>query len=188
LRNFIIQYFAFGDFVFIVNHNGNIVQVNQAVLNKLGYKEHELLLESFYKLHQKNQEIVSSTLSEVFSGARGAYTAEMRTRNGKYIPVEVRMIKGVWSRRDVIFAIAQDISPRLEAEKVVKASEEKFSKAFNTAAVMMTISTLEDGVYLDVNEAFLQKTGLNKDDVIGKDSKELDIYVDIDRRSELINT
>ncbi|HOZ14617.1 MAG TPA: PAS domain S-box protein [Tenuifilaceae bacterium] len=185
-QNFRLLVNAFGDFVFIVNHNGNIVQVNQAVLNKLGYKEHELLLESFCKLHQKNQEIVSSTLSEVFSGARGAYTAEMRTRNGKYIPVEVRMIKGVWSRRDVIFAIAQDISPRLEAEKVVKASEEKFSKAFNTAAVMMTISTLEDGVYLDVNEAFLQKTGLNKDDVIGKDSKELDIYVDIDRRSELI--
>lgn len=184
-QNFRLLVNAFGDFVFIINHNGNIVQVNQAVLNKLGYKEHELLLESFCKLHQEEKEIVSLTLNNVFNGSRGAYTSEMRARSGQLVPVDVRMIKGVWSRRDVIFAIAQDISPRLEAEKVIKASEEKFSRAFNTVAVMMTISTLEDGVYLDVNEAFLQKTGLEKLEVVGKKSKDLGIFDEIERRGEL---
>ncbi|KAB2872295.1 MAG: PAS domain S-box protein [Bacteroidales bacterium] len=184
-QNFRLLVNAFGDFVFIINHNGNIVQVNQSVLNKLGYKEHELLLESFSKLHQKDQDVVSTTLNNVFNGSRGAYTSEMRARNGQYVPVDVRMIKGVWSRRDVIFAIAQDISPRLEAEKVVKASEEKFSRAFNTAAVMMTISTFEDGTYLDVNEAFLQKTGLEKSEVVGSKSSDLGIFDEIGRRGEL---
>lgn len=186
-QNFRLIVNAFGDFVFFINHNGNIVQVNQAVINRLGYKEHELLLESFVKFHTENQDVISETLNTVFNGARGAYTSNMKAHNGKLVPVEVRMVKGLWSKRDVIFAIAQDISPRLEAERVIKASEEKFSKAFNTVSVMMTISTLEEGRYLDVNEAFIQKTGLLKDEVIGKTSRDLNIFNDIEKRGELID-
>ncbi|MGE0078254.1 MAG: PAS domain S-box protein [Bacteroidales bacterium] len=185
-QNFRLLVNAFGDFVFFVNHNRNIIQVNQAVLNSLGYKEHELLLESFIKLHSKDHDLVSTTLSSVFSGERGLYTSELKARNGKVVPVEVRMIKVQMNRRDVIFAIAQDIGPRLEAERVIKVSEEKFSKAFNTAAVMMAISTLEDGRYLDVNEAFLTKIGFARDAVVGKRSRDLGIFLDIDKRGELV--
>ncbi len=184
--NFRLLVNAFGDFVFIINHNGNIVQVNQSVLNRLGYQEHELLLESFVKLHTEAHSTISATLNVVFGGERGQYTSKMRTRDGNEVPVEVRMVKGFWSRRDVIYAIAQDISPRIEAERVIKASEEKFSKAFNTASVMMSISTVDDGLYLDVNDAFLMKTGLRKDEVIGRRSIDLGIFEEVDRRFDLI--
>lgn len=186
-QNFRLLVDAFGDFVFIINHNGNIVQVNQSVLDTLGYMEHEILLESFIKLHlAAQQQEVKAMLTRVFDGSRGSYTSILQSREGLKIPVDVRMIKVLFNRREVIFAIAQDISPRLEAEQEIRASEEKFSKAFNTAAVMMTISTFDDDRYLDANEAFLQTTGLTKSEIIDKVSRDLNIFTDIDKHDTLI--
>ncbi|HRX31405.1 MAG: PAS domain S-box protein [Bacteroidales bacterium] len=178
---------SFGDFIFILNRNLNIVQFNDSVLKKMGFKEHEILLESFVKLHTSvdGQNLIE-LMEKVFNGSRASYTGSLRRKDGSELFVEVRMVKGIWNRRSVIFANAQDITPRIEAQRIIKASEEKFSKAFNNGAVIMTISTLEDGRYIDVNEAFLSKTGLTKSEVIGKKSSELSIFPEISHRNELI--
>ncbi|PKP39241.1 MAG: hypothetical protein CVT98_02590, partial [Bacteroidetes bacterium HGW-Bacteroidetes-15] len=89
------------------------------------------------------------------------------------------------SQKEVVFAICQDISVRIEAERIVRLSEEKFSKAFDTNAVMMTISTLDEGRFLDVNETFLNITGLTREQAVGKTSSELNIFPDIGLRNQL---
>lgn len=178
---------AFGDLVFIVNHNYNIVQINNAVLNALGYPEHELLLESFVKLHAESERGKAITsLMEVFDGERKLYITEFIRKNEKVLPLEVRMIKGYWRRRDVIFVIARDITERIEAEAAIKQSEEKFFKAFNAGSVMMTISTLNDGIYIDANRAFLEKIGYERTQIVGQKSSELKIFKQIERRHELV--
>jgi len=45
----------------------------------------------------------------------------------------------------------------------------------------MGISTIEGGVYVDVNEAFLKITGYSRDEVIGRSSAELGIVMDENR-------
>ncbi len=178
---------AFGDLVFIVNHNYNVVQTNHAALAALGYQEHELMLESFVRLHAESERSKAITaLMEVFEGEPKLYVTEFVKKNGKPIPLEVRMIKGLWRRRDVIFIIARDITERLAAEHSIRVSEEKFSRAFNAGAVMMSISTLNGGVFVDVNRAFVEKIGLSREQVIGRSSKELNIFRQIERREELI--
>mgnify|MGYP000138546001 CR=1 FL=1 len=178
---------AFGDLVFIVNHNYNIVQINNAVLNALGYQEHEILLESFVKLHAESERgIAITSLMEVFDGDRKLYITEFVRKNGNPLPLEVRMIKGYWRKRDVVFVIARDITERIEAEKAIKQSEEKFFKAFNAGSVMMTISTLNDGVYIDANRAFLEKIGYEHAEIAGRKSSELKIFKQIERRHELV--
>lgn len=178
---------AFGDLVFIVNHNYNIVQINNAVLNALGYHEHEILLESFVKLHAESERgIAITSLMEVFDGDRKLYITEFVRKNGKPLPLEVRMIKGYWRKRNVVFVIARDITERNEAEVAIKQSEEKFFKAFNSGAVMMTISTLNEGTYIDANKAFLEKIGYEYSEIVGHKSSELRIFKQIERRNELI--
>lgn len=178
---------AFGDLVFIVNHNYNIVQINNAVLSALGYHEHEILLESFVKIHAENERgIAITSLMEVFDGDRKLYITEFVRKNGKPLPLEVRMIKGYWRKRDVVFVIARDITERIEAEAAIKQSEEKFFKAFNSGAVMMTISTLNEGIYIDANKAFLTKIGYEYSEIVGLKSSELRIFKQIERYNELI--
>lgn len=60
-------------------------------------------------------------------------------------------------------------------------SEEKFSKAFNSATVLMAIVTLEDWRYMDINDTFLETLGYERAEIIGKRSSDLNIYLDHDR-------
>ncbi len=50
---------------------------------------------------------------------------------------------------------------------------------------MMTISTLDEGRFLDVNETFLNITGLTREQAVGKTSSELNIFPDIGLRNQL---
>lgn len=74
-----------------------------------------------------------------------------------------------------------DITHRKIAEKELKASENKFAKAFRNAPLLMTISSLEDGTYLEVNETFIRVTGFTRDAVLGKTSMEIGFISEKDR-------
>jgi PAS domain S-box-containing protein len=185
-QNFRLLVNAFEDMVFIISKRSAIIQANKSVFNYLKLEEHQLLLKNFSTLFPiSEREEVRKAVVQAFSGSRILISGNLETEGGKFIPVETRLFNGNWSQKEVVFAICQDISVRLEAERIVKLSEEKFSKAFDNNAVMMTITTLDEGVYLDVNETFLNTVGLGRHDVIGKQSSELNIFPDIDRREEL---
>lgn len=169
---------TFDDFVFILNNKGNIIQSNQPVINLLGYREHELLLKPFDELIAKTGDLnINKVIENVQRKRKESFSSFLITKKQIKIPAEVRMFKGVWSGKDVIFVICQDITQKVKAERAIKISEEKFSKAFNTKAVMMAIVTFNDGYFIDVNEAFLQGTGLKQNEVIGKTINDVDIFV-----------
>jgi len=73
----------------------------------------------------------------------------------------------------------QDLANEKEA---LARSEEKFSKVFHQAPVMMALSTFEEGRYLDVNQSFEQSLGYSKDQVAGWQSIELGILAAEDRQ------
>ena len=186
-QNFRVLVNAFEDFIFIINKKGNIIQTNQSVINHLGFKEHELLLKPFEKLHDNSDLNIGNLIQDAFQNRKCIFPSNLITHKNTRIPVETRFFKGTWSNKEVIFAISQDISERIKAESAIKLSEEKFSKAFNTRAVLMTISTLEGDIYIDVNDAFLRSTGLTQKNVIGRNSKDLGIFEDISQREKLIS-
>jgi len=73
-----------------------------------------------------------------------------------------------------------------EAESMIKKSEELFRKAFITSPDSVNINRLSDGLYVMVNEGFTKITGYTAEDVRGRTSLELDIWVDPGRRKELV--
>jgi PAS domain S-box-containing protein len=61
-----------------------------------------------------------------------------------------------------------------------------FAKAFRSSPLSITISTLSEGRYLDVNHAFLQMLGYERRDVIGRTATELAVWVDPEDRDRLL--
>ena len=65
-------------------------------------------------------------------------------------------------------------------------SEEKFALAFHCAPHPITISSLSDGCYIDVNDSFLRLCGYELNEVIGYTSLELELWVNPEERTRII--
>ena len=61
------------------------------------------------------------------------------------------------------------------SELLLRRSEERFQKAFQVSPNPMSISTLAEGRYLDVNDSFLRTTGYTREEVVGHTLFELKI-------------
>jgi len=79
-----------------------------------------------------------------------------------------------------------DITARKRAEQALRQSEELFSKAFRAHSVGISISRLADGRFLEVNDAFLTMFGYSREEVLGRTSKELELWTDPQRREEVL--
>jgi PAS domain S-box-containing protein len=71
-------------------------------------------------------------------------------------------------------------------EDALRKSEEKFSKAFQLNPTAMAIVDLISRTYLDVNDAFQELTGYQRDETVGRSWSELSIWVDHAQRDESI--
>jgi PAS domain S-box-containing protein len=69
-----------------------------------------------------------------------------------------------------------DITDAKAAERALKASEEKFRKAFDTDIVAMAVTRRRDGMYLDANPGFQKMTGYAHDEIVGHTPLELGFY------------
>lgn len=85
-----------------------------------------------------------------------------------------------------IMVLFSDVTEKHHTSVALKASEEKFSKAFHTSPDSVNINRLKDGLYIDINEGFTKLTGYDRLDVIGKSSLELNIWADPADRDRLV--
>lgn len=185
-QNFKFLVNGFEDMVLILSKVGTIIQTNRATFESLKIKEQDLILKNFLGLLlPSDKEKVKKALVMAYSGKRMILNLDLLTKPNKLLPVEARFFGGMWSQKQVVFVTCQNISERIEAERALRLSEEKFSKAFESSSVMMSISTFKEGLFLDVNETFLKVTGLLREEVIGVKSSNLNLFNEFHRRDEL---
>ncbi|MCX7595830.1 MAG: PAS domain S-box protein, partial [Fischerella sp.] len=96
---------------------------------------------------------------------------------------EARLVK---SGEDEVLAIVRDITERKQSEAAVQSLAQKFSKAFRCSPDPITISTLKEGRYIEVNDSFVQLTGYERSEVIGRTAFELNIWVNQSDRAKLL--
>jgi len=65
-----------------------------------------------------------------------------------------------------ILGISRDITRNKEVEEKLRESETKFSKIFNSSPALMLLLSASDSRIIEINDTFLQKTGLTKEDVL----------------------
>jgi len=66
--------------------------------------------------------------------------------------------------------VVLDVTARREAEARLRTTEETFNRAFMAAPMLMTLSRVEDGTFLEVNEQFCRVTGFRREECIGRTS------------------
>lgn len=73
-----------------------------------------------------------------------------------------------------------------EAGEAVRMSEERYRTVFETCQDAVLISHLADGKYVDFNQAFLDMIGYEREEVMGRNSVELSIWLDPHDRKQMI--
>jgi diguanylate cyclase (GGDEF)-like protein/PAS domain S-box-containing protein len=76
------------------------------------------------------------------------------------------------------------VSQRLLDE--VQISEEKFTKAFHSAPYAILLTRPADGKILEANDGFMKITGYTHDEVLGKTTLDLNLWVDKEHRKDVM--
>lgn len=186
-KDFISQLFFNSPIGIYILQNGRFRFVNPEFQRITGYDEHELKgTLSLDIVHPEDRDMVRSKAIEMLKGQRSSpYLARIVRKNGelKYILESVSSI----SYRGQISALGyfMDNTEQELIKEALRQSEQKFHKAFRSSPDWVVISTLDDGIYLEVNQAFLHTTGFTAQEVIGRSSTDLGIWVDPKERDEL---
>ena len=99
-----------------------------------------------------------------------------------------------WSAEEVDFvsALASMVSLALEessrghSEHLLRESEERLRKAFRGSPVNIAILRLSDKKFVEANDAFVRWLGLSRDKILGRDSEELGMWVNLDDRAKFL--
>jgi len=83
--------------------------------------------------------------------------------------------------------LKQEIAERTQAENQLRLSEERFGKAFKSSPVPMSIQSLQNYRYLDVNDSYVEMTGYDRDELVGKSSLDLNLWPDPAARKVLLD-
>lgn len=145
-------------------------------------------------------EIIGSNLRDLLPGdvalkCEKAIAKTLDSRSLQYVEYQLETHQGlrdyearlVVSGEDEVLAIVRDITERKSAEINLGNLASKFYKAFRCSPNPITISTLEDGRYVEVNDSFVQLSGYERDEAIGRTAFELDIWVNKSDRFKLLH-
>jgi PAS domain S-box-containing protein len=84
-----------------------------------------------------------------------------------------------------VMSLIYDITERKQAEKALYQSKEMFYKAFDNIPITITLNSINDGKYIEINKAFERVTGYQRDEVIGRSDRDLGIWVRDEDRDEV---
>lgn len=167
------------DLLFVLDMAGNILLANHTACERLGYAEGELTGTSVLMLHPAElRDEAARIVQAMVAGSERSCPLPLLARDGSRIPVETRVLQGMWNGQPALFGTCKDISE-------LAFSEEKFAKAFEFSAALMAISTVEEGCYINVNRTFLDTLGYKRDEVLGRTSVDLGIIANRNERDHL---
>ena len=171
---------------------GQILYVNPAFERIFGIKP-----ESIYASDSHWVDILYAEDRE-----RALNAMEMFIQHGEAYDVEYRIvgsdgaIRWIWARGFPVTdeqgqvvrtaGLAYDITERKKAEEALQDSEEKFRLIFETIPDALSITRLSDGRYIEVNEGFLNMTGHQRADVIGKTVADTGIWPEPGDREDFV--
>ena len=143
------------------------------------------------RVHPEDHDFVLGKMAEVREGDVDGFNIEFRFRHadGRYrwINCQGRAIEfDAQGRATRMLGMQIDITERKEAAEALRASEDKLSKIFHNSLNPISITRLDDGIVIDANEAWMNLTGHNAYEVIGRSTLELGIWAHPDERADVI--
>ena len=168
--------------------DGMILDINRATTITTGYSREELIGKTTLDLGfygKEDRKRLISALQE--SGSFTEYEIFMKRRDGNNRILSSSAVVMNIDGEDCIFLIAHDITERKQIELSLSESEHKLRSAFETSPDAIAITSLREGVIMEVNQGFIQASGFSKKELVGKTTRELGIWPEAEDRKKFVN-
>lgn len=172
-----------------IAQEGFLKLVNPKAVEITGYDQETLQTKPFLELiHPEDRAMV---LDRHIRRARGedlppVYSFRFIDREGQVKWVEINAVRIDWEERPATLNFLSDITARRLAEEALRESEERARLILNTVPDSITITRVEDGRYMQVNDYFCQLTGYTPEETIGRTVGDLNVFVNALDRERLV--
>lgn len=155
------------DYCFLLDIDGNIIDVNQVVLDNLNYTKDDILKLNVYDIHPKSRrKEAKEIIQKIIAGMASECNIPLKSNNGNLIPVFTKVKIIEIDKLNYILGISKDLTKEID-------SITKFEIAFDESPQPMAITDLDSGTYLFINQAFENLFEYTKQEVIGHTSSEI---------------
>jgi PAS domain S-box-containing protein len=144
---------------------------NKAAEDYFGWKAEEVLGKNLleFQVPEEERERVKKLLDSVEEGAPVININPTLTKDGERRIFEWYNFAIGRGEEKITTSIGVDLTERIEMEKMLAESEEKFRKIFETSPSLVAVIA-EDGTFIEANPAMIKSIGINP---VGKNLKEV---------------
>jgi PAS domain S-box-containing protein len=156
------------DVIVVTDENNRYVQVSAAAETLWGYKPAELIGKVCLDLvHPDDRKYTDVETKKVMQGVK------ITNFQNRYVRKDGTVVPLIWSARwdeneKVMYAIARDATEKIEAEKAIKISEERYRELFENNPIPMFMFDLNSGNMVMVNGAALNLYGYSESEFLEK--------------------
>ena len=141
---------------------GSILDINDMMSEKTGYDNSVFLNKNIKSIFPEEYSFkIDDVLKEIVSKGEIVFSIPLIDSMLRYLPIEAySSIVDIENKKYIL-------------HKIYNLPRERFFEAFDLSNSMMSISTIEKGKYIDVNQRFLEELDYDKEEVVGFSSREV---------------
>jgi len=165
--------------VWVIDFNGDLIDVNNTAIELLGYSKEELLTIGLYGIDSTlTRDDIKALVSSMPSDKLQIFETSHTTKDGRTFPVEVYSSLLTYQGKQAILSIARDITDRKRAEEELRKSEEYFKAIIqNSPGIILIVDKL--GTITYASPSVEHVLGYGPDELIG--TRTLDLIVSDDK-------
>jgi len=152
------------DGIFIINLEGNFIDVNTTAYTRLGYTREEMLALHISKLDDPaSAPLVPERMKRIHEHGFAVFESVLLRKNGAAMPVEVNSRLMEYEGRTVFFSVVRDITERKRAEEALRESEKRYHILFDQSPDGVLLIDAA-GKILEFNDSAHRQLGYSREE------------------------
>ena len=172
--------------------HGMVTSWNASAARLFGFAASEMIGQSITQIIPLDRrEEAETILARIRRGEQIEHFETVRQRkDGTLVDVSITasLIRNRHGQIIGVSKVAHDISSSKRAEQALRQSEAHFATAFRASPAAMSITSLVDGRFIDINTSHERLFGYARNELIGQHADTVRIFANPDQRAEVVRT
>jgi PAS domain S-box-containing protein len=177
----------------LIHRGASPVYANEAFVRLVGLTSREEALalpNSLAVAHPDDRDFVAGQVAARIAGTDflAHYEARIRNKQGETLWVDCHASRIVLDGAPASLVTMSDITIRKRMETAQRRSEKLLSTVFQASPDPISLTTMAEGRYVDVNDSFLKALGWRRSDVIGRTATDINFWKDQTFRARMLES